>query len=94
MMTNDLRELEAAALEAQRDGRFYDAIPMWNTILARQPTWEHGYAHYYLADCYTRTGQISLAEDAYRMAIAIAPEDTLFSDTLNSLLEARRLGNI
>ena len=34
--------------------------------------WEHGYAHYYLADCYTCTGQLDEAEQAYQKANELA----------------------
>jgi tetratricopeptide (TPR) repeat protein len=90
----DLRELEAKALAAQRSENWDLAVAVWNSILADQPNWESGYGYYNLADCYTRLGQLDSAEAAYRQAISIAPEDSLFSETLESLVEARRAGHI
>jgi tetratricopeptide (TPR) repeat protein len=90
----NLRELEADALTAQRLENWSAALALWSTILADRPNWEGGYGYYYLADCYTRLGQLDSAEEAYRRAISIAPEDSLFSEALGSLVEARKLGHI
>ena len=89
-----LRELEVDALTAQKLEKWSIALEIWKEILLNQPDWESGYGYYNLADCYTRLGQIDAAEAAYRKAISIAPEDSLFSDTLRSLMEARNLGHI
>ena len=91
---SDLRELEAMALEAQKQGQYDRAIEFWSQLLGEAPSWESGYAHYYLADCYLRSGQVALAEKAYREAISISPGDTLFSDALTSLQDAKRAGYV
>lgn len=91
-MGEDPRRLEERALQLQRDGSFAEATDVWLALVQAIPNWEFGYPHYYLADCYTRIGQLDLAEAAYRRAIAIAPEDALFSDALKSFLEARAAG--
>lgn len=90
----DLRALEADAFAAQRSEDWPAALALWTRILASQPNWECGYGYYNQADCYTRLGQLDSAEEAYRRAILVAPEDSLFSDTLESLVEARKLGRI
>jgi tetratricopeptide (TPR) repeat protein len=90
----DVREKEAQAIAAQNEGDFENAIQIWKQILGAYPNWEHGYAHYHLANCYVDAAQIDLAVEAYRKAIAIAPEDTMFSEALDSLLEARKMGHI
>lgn len=90
----DVRQKEREAFAAEKDGDFESAILIWEQILEAYPRWENGYAHYHLADCYTRTGQIDLAVEAYRNAIALAPKDTMFSEALESLLKARKLGHI
>ena len=90
----DVRQSESEAYAAQSAGDFERAIQIWVEILEKYPQWEGGYAHYYLADCYTRTGRIDLAIEAYREAIALGPNDKLFSDALESLMQARNLGRI
>jgi gamma-glutamyltranspeptidase/glutathione hydrolase len=47
-----------------------------------------------LADCYTRLGELNLAEEAYRSAIDLAPEDGLFAAGLRSLVDARSAGHL
>lgn len=91
-MLQDLRSLETDALNAQKSGDYLKAIELWTNLLARAPRWEHGYPHYHMADCYTRVGKFDLAERSYRAAIALAPEDEMFSIALGSLIEARKSG--
>lgn len=90
----DLRRVEKAALSAQKSGNFKDASEKWEYIIRVEPRWEAGYAFYYLADCYVRLGKIDLAESAYRKAFEISPEDSLFSDALDSFVNARSAGHI
>jgi tetratricopeptide (TPR) repeat protein len=87
-----LRQIEARAFAAQKAGRYADAIGLWRSILDAQPNWEHGYAQYYLADCYVRTKQFQCAEEAYRRAVEIGPQDKLFTAALQSFLQARQSG--
>lgn len=93
-MRKTLRDIEARALEAQRAGDFELAATLWRTLIVEAPGWENGYPHYYLADCLTRLGRVDMAEEAYRKAIEIAPEDKLFALGLQSLLDARKSGNV
>ncbi len=91
-MPLDLRDMERQALEAQKGGEYGVAIGQWLAIINVAPNWEHGYAHYYLADCYTRTGELDKAEAALRRAVELAPEDEIFSIGLESFLEGRKTG--
>jgi tetratricopeptide (TPR) repeat protein len=93
-MMDDVREKEAQAIAAENSGDFDTAIQIWEQILHAYPRWEHGVAHYNLAGCYEETGQIDLAIETYRKAITLSPNDPMFSETLESLLEARKLGHI
>jgi small glutamine-rich tetratricopeptide repeat-containing protein alpha len=93
-MAQNLVEMEKRALEAQRAGQYESAIRLWREIIEIVPNWEHGYAHYYLADCYTRTGQFDEAEQAYRRAIELEPQNEMFSSGLQSFIDARRSGAI
>ncbi len=90
----DVRQKEAEALAAEKEGDFECAIQIWEQILEAFPRWELGYAHYNLAGCYEETGKIDLAIETYRKAIALSPNDPMFTGTLESLLEARRQGHI
>jgi len=93
-LTDDIRELEREALRAGRCGDYELAVECWRRILAKHDNWEHGYAHYHLADCYTRLGMLDDAEAEYGRAISVAPNDTMFSEALESLKAARRNGLI
>ena len=90
----DVRQNEGEALTAAKEGDFNRAIQIWEQILEAFPRWELGFAHYNLADCYTCTGQIDLAIEMYRKAIALSPNDPMFTEALESVLEARRQGHI
>ncbi|MBY0560751.1 MAG: tetratricopeptide repeat protein [Hyphomicrobium sp.] len=70
------------------------AADCWLRILSAHDNWEHGYAHYNLANCYTSLGRLDDAESEYRNAIRIAPNDALFAEALSSLQAARRDGLI
>jgi tetratricopeptide (TPR) repeat protein len=87
-----LRDIEAKAFEAQYAGDYAAAIGHWLNLVRRQPNWESGNPYYNLANCYFEMGRIAEAEEAYRKAADIAPEDDMFVDALNSLIEARRAG--
>jgi len=91
-MHQDPREIESHALEAQRAGNFALAAELWQKLIMIEPRWESGYPYYYLADCCTRLGSFDQAEEAYRRAIEVAPEDELFSVGLQSFLDARKTG--
>jgi tetratricopeptide (TPR) repeat protein len=91
-MSEDLRETETRALKAQKVGDFGAAIDLWRAIIEIQPNWEHGYAHYYLADCYTRIGEFDKAEQEYKAAIQLEPQNEMFSTALQSIIDARRSG--
>jgi tetratricopeptide (TPR) repeat protein len=93
-MSENLRELERDALEAQRSEKYPEAIALWKRLLALNREWERGYPFYYIADCYTHIGELELAEEAYRNAIGLAPEDELFTVALSSLVEARNRGHL
>ena len=88
----DPRQVELRALEAQQAGDFVGAIALWNELLKEYPNWELGYSHYSLADCYTRIGELDLAEEAYKKAMSLSPQDTLFSNALESFVSARAAG--
>lgn len=90
----DLRALEQQALNAQQVGEFHNAAEIWLKIISQQADWEHGYAHYNLANCYFRLGKVDKAEIEYSMAIEVEPENTMFSDALESLREARARGDV
>ena len=90
----NVRLKEAEALKAAENGNHASAVSLWKEILSAYPNWEHGYGHYHLGNCYVDAGRLDLAIEAYRKAIDLAPEDSLFSETLESLLEARKLGYI
>jgi tetratricopeptide (TPR) repeat protein len=89
-MSQNLRETETLALAAQKAGEYGAAIRLWRAIIDIQSNWKHGYAHYYLADCYTRIGEFNRAEEEYRTAIELEPENEMFSIALESLIDARR----
>ncbi len=91
---DNVREVESQAHIAHKTGDYEKAIKLYNEILSAYPRWEHGYTHYALADCYVEIGQIDLAVETYRQAIALHPNETMFTDTLAYLLEARKLGNV
>jgi tetratricopeptide (TPR) repeat protein len=91
---DDVRKMEAQAFAAEKAEDFERAILIWNQILELYPRWELGFTHYNLAGCYEETGQIDLAIETYRKAIEISPKDPMFSDALESLLEARSMGKI
>lgn len=91
---DNVRELEAQAHIAQKTGDYETAIRLYNEILSAYPRWELGYTHYVLAGCYVHVGQIDLAIETYRQAIALDSNETMFTDGLNSLLEARKLGYV
>jgi tetratricopeptide (TPR) repeat protein len=90
----DLRTLEKDALGAQRRGEYPAAIKLWSRLLSLQSNWEHGYPHYYLADCYVQQGEFDEAEKHYVEAVNIAPSDSLFTDALTSLRAAREAGHL
>ena len=90
----EVRQREVEAIAAGKEGDFTRAIQIWEQILEAYPRWELGYAHYNLADCYTCVGQIDRAIEAYHQAIALSPDDPMFTEALASVLEARRLGHI
>lgn len=90
----DVRQKEAEAFAAGKEGNFERAIEIWEQILEAYPRWENGFAHYNLADCYACAGKIDLAIEAYRNAIAQSPNDPMFTEALESLLGARKLGHI
>jgi tetratricopeptide (TPR) repeat protein len=93
-MAQSLIEIEKRALEAQKDGEYEAAIRLWREIIEIVPNWEHGYAHYNLADCYTCTAQLDEAEEAHRLAVELEPQNEMFSSALESFMEARRSGAI
>ena len=59
-MWEGLRELERNALNAQHSEKWDEAIVLWNRLVTSNSEWERGYPYYYLADCYTRVGELSL----------------------------------
>jgi Flp pilus assembly protein TadD len=89
---DDLRLLEQKALLAQNANDFASAKEAWRAIVTKQFNWEHGYAHYNLANCCVRLGLLDEAEVAYRDAVSVEPNDPLFSDALLGLLQARKDG--
>jgi tetratricopeptide (TPR) repeat protein len=93
-MADDPVEIEKRAFEAERAGQYQAAIGLWREIIEIVPNWEHGYAHYNLAHCCTCTGQLDEAEQAYRRAIELEPQNEMFSIALQSLVDARRSGAI
>ena len=94
MMTNELRDIERDAFDAQRRGDYAKAIELWSRLLERQGNWEHGYARYNLANCYEMLGRFDEAEKQYVEAVRIEPNDKLFSEALIGLREARKAGLI
>ncbi|MCC6735823.1 MAG: gamma-glutamylcyclotransferase [Bauldia sp.] len=88
----DPLSLEQAALAAHRDGRFADAIPLWEALIELNPIWEFGAPHYDLACCLEVVGRRAEAETAFRKAIEIDPSNRMFLDGLAGHLEARRKG--
>ena len=94
MMTNELRDIERDAFDAQRRGDYAKAIDLWSRLLERQGNWEHGYARYNLANCYEMLGRFDEAEKQYVEAVRIEPNDKLFSEALIGLREARKAGLI
>jgi tetratricopeptide (TPR) repeat protein len=94
MMTNELRDIERDAFDAQRRGDYAKAIELWSRLLERQGNWEHGYAHHSLAHCYASLGRFDEAEKQLAEAVRIEPNDKLFSEALASLREARKAGLI
>jgi tetratricopeptide (TPR) repeat protein len=82
------------AFDAEKRGDYAKAIELWSRLLERQGNWEHGYARYYLANCYERLGQFDEAEKQYAEAVRIEPNDKLFSEALAGLREARKAGLI
>lgn len=91
---DDLRELEREALQLQRIGDYKLAAKRWQQILEVNDKWEHGYAHYCLANCCATLGMLDEAAAHYRRAISVGPGDQLFIDGLNSLLDGRTRGLI
>ena len=88
-MTDELRITEAKAFAAQKAGDYNDAARLWLDLICRAPCWEFGYLYYNLANCYVRLARLDEAEQAYKRAISVAPEDQMFSEALQSLLQAR-----
>ncbi|MBN9248501.1 MAG: tetratricopeptide repeat protein [Hyphomicrobium sp.] len=93
-MIDPVRTLEREALDAQKRGNHVLAVDCWRRILNVHDNWEHGYAHYNLANCYVSLGRLDEAENEYRDAIRIEPNDALFTEALSSLQAARRDGLI
>jgi Tfp pilus assembly protein PilF len=48
------------------------------------------YAHYAMAECLKRLGRIDRARTHFRLAVALAPDDPLYSGALGRLPPARR----
>jgi tetratricopeptide (TPR) repeat protein len=91
-MIDDLRTIERQALDAQKEGDYPKAIKLWTRLLRQQANWEHGYGCYYLANCFASLRQFDEAEKYYAEAARIEPNDSLFSDALTSLQEAKKAG--
>lgn len=85
-MNRDLVELEQRALKAQNEGRVGEAIAHFETLLRRQPDWEHGTGHYSLAGCYEDVGNLEFAGRSYRKALTYWPENPTFVGGLASFL--------
>jgi tetratricopeptide (TPR) repeat protein len=91
---DDPRALEKAAFELSRLQDYMGAAAVWERLLGVYDRWENGYAHYYLADCYTRIGRLDDAENAYLRAIQLSPHDDMFTEALTSLRAARAAGHV
>ncbi len=91
-MNTPLRDVECQALNFQKSGKYIAAIELWKNIVQKNPEWERGYPYYYMADCYCRLKLFDDAENFYRMASKVAPEDEMFSTALESFIEARKSG--
>jgi tetratricopeptide (TPR) repeat protein len=93
-VTHLIRDIELEAFNAQKRRDYLLAADRWRRIVDEHDNWEHGYAHYHLADCLARLGRFDEAVAEYHSAIRIEPNDALFREALSSLQAARRDGLI
>ena len=93
-MTQALIDIEKRALKSQTAGEYENAIKLWCEIIQTAPNWEHGNAHHNLAHCYFMTTQFDEAERAYRNAVEREPQNEMFSNALQSFVDAKRSGVI
>jgi len=65
----ELISLEGRAIALQRSKSYQDAARLWETIIEADPEWEHGLAHFSLAGCYERLGEIVKSKEQYLEAL-------------------------
>jgi tetratricopeptide (TPR) repeat protein len=90
----DPRAAEQAAFAAERRKDYPEAIELWLRLIEEYGNWEHGYACYYLSNCYVHIGRFDEAEYWLVEAVKIEPKDEMFSDALESLRDAKKSGII
>lgn len=88
---SDIRDLETKAFLAQRSGQYELAISLWKELLSHNDDWEYGYPYHDLSYCYYEIGDFENSLCAIQKAIEKEPTEDKFKDTLNSLIEARKL---
>ncbi len=75
-----------AAIALKNEGDWQDATRLLELILVEQPSWEHGYGHFNLAECYEGAKRIREADAAYRLAVLLGPTDPTLLGGLASFL--------
>jgi tetratricopeptide (TPR) repeat protein len=80
----DLEKTYSLAMKLRRSGQISEAIEQLEFVLRAHPHFEHGFANYDLAGCYEDIGQYVKAEQQYREALSINPDDPMFVGGLAS----------
>jgi len=79
-------EKEAKALALMNEGRYAEAIPLWEEILSFDPEWEHGSAYDCIALCYLEIGDIEKAREAQWRAVEVEPTNEVNCGNWTSFL--------
>lgn len=74
----DLNLLEKKAIEEINKANYLEAIDLLNTLVRKNPFYEHGKAFYNLASCYEEIGDFDNAEMNYLKALEISPQNSYF----------------
>src|SRR5579862_9542454 len=82
----NLRELEQRALGLKMEGRVSEAADLLSDLLQREPSWEHGYGAYTLANCLEDLHKLEAARAAYLHALSHNPRDRIFMGGYASFL--------
>lgn len=85
-MNDHLIDLEDRALAVKNQGDFEQAAALFEQLLREEPSWEHGYGFFSLAECYEELGRYGDARSAYDKALQSSPDDPIILGGFASFL--------